>query len=480
MAEILAKRNPMFNGNISEVFMNNKIVRTRSLAQRAIRGGILMAPLLVAFFFIACETSEPSSQRDATAPTGLQTLKKPLSKTASITVPLGSISAFSVLGATTVTNAGASLITGNLGVSPGTAITGFQPTPLNRISGPGTVTAGLGIVTGTIYAAGPVAAQAHNDAVIMYNSLVAQVPDTTYSGVTQLNGLTFTPGVYRFAPSANLQVNGTVYLDFQGNSDAQFIFQLGTTLVTMAGSNVIAVNNNSSSCSGSNVFWAVGSSATIDGAQFIGTVVATTTITMTSGADVMGRILALNGAVTLITDTISVCNGSSSGGGGGGVPPAHCRDFVTGGGWIKCILDSREHRDGKATFGVSGGIKSGEFWGELSYNDHNGMSVKSTSVTDYIVIDSVTRQINGTARTNERGTCTYTVVVVDNGEPGRNDSFSLTLSNGYSASGKLQGGNIQLHTKCGESYEKGGHEKGEREKYHDIDEEDGIRNCDNH
>ena len=455
--------------------MDNKIVRTRSLVQRAMRWGIMMSPLLVAFLFTACETSEPSSQRDAIAPTGLQNLKKPLSKTASITVPLGSLSAFTVLGATTVTNDGASLITGNLGVSPGTAITGFQPTPLNTISGPGTVTAGLGIVKGTIYAAGPVAAQAHNDAVIVYNALVGQVPDTTYSGVTQLNGLTFTPGVYRFAPSANLQVNGTMYLDFQGNSDAQFIFQLGTTLVTMAGSNVVAVNNNSPSCSGSNVFWAVGSSATIDGAQFIGNVVATTTITMTYGADVTGRILALNGAVTLITDTISVCNGSSSGGGGGGVvPPEPCRDFVTGGGWIKLISEAKEHRDGKATFGVSGGIKNGEFWGELSYNDHDGMKVKSTSVTDYIVIDSVTRQINGIARANDRSICTYTVVVVDNGEPGRNDRFSLTLSNGYSASGKLEGGNIQLHTKCGESHEKGG-----KENYHDIDEEDGIRNCDN-
>ena len=77
-----------------------------------------------------------------------------------------------------------------------------------------------------------------------------------------------------------------LYLDFQGNSDAQFIFQLGTTLVTMAGSNVIAVNNNNQTCSGSNVFWAVGSSATIDGDQFVGNVVATTTITMTSGANV--------------------------------------------------------------------------------------------------------------------------------------------------------------------------------------------------
>ena len=221
----------------------------------------------------------------------------------------GGASSFAVLAGTTVTNDGASIITGDLGVSPGSAITGFQQSPFNTISGPGTVTPGLGLVNGTIYAGGPVAAQAHNDAVNTYNYLVAQTADTTYSGVTQLNGLTFTPGVYSFAPSANLQVNGTVYLDFQGDPNAVFIFQMGSTLVTMTGSNVIALNSGNETCIGPNVYWAVGSSATIDGAQFIGTVVAYTTITMTSGSSVVGRIWALNGAVTMINNTISACGG---------------------------------------------------------------------------------------------------------------------------------------------------------------------------
>ena len=184
-------------------------------------------------------------------------------------MPAGGATTFAVLAGTTITNDGASLITGDIGVSPGSALTGFQQTPFNSISGSGTVTPGLGLVTGTIYASGPVAAQAHNDAVTTYNYLVAQAPDTTYSGVTQLNGLTFTPGVYSFAPSANLQVNGTVYLDFQGNPDATFIFQMGSTLVTMTGSNVIALNNNNQTCSGANVYWAVGSSATIATASML-------------------------------------------------------------------------------------------------------------------------------------------------------------------------------------------------------------------
>jgi hypothetical protein len=352
------------------------------------------------------------------------------------TVPLGSVSTFAVLAATTITNDGESVITGNLGVSPGSAITGFQPIPLNTISGPGTVTSGLGIVNGTIYAGGPIAAQAHNDAVIAYNYLVAQEPDTTFAGVTQLDGMTFTPGVYSFAPSANLLVNGTVYLDFQGNSDAVFIFQTTSTLVTMTGSNVIALNNNDSTCAGANVYWAVGSSATIDGNQFIGTVIAHTTITMTSASNVSGGIIAVNGAVTMINNKISACGGSD-----GGTPPnpKPCSDFVTGGGRI----------GNHATFGVSGGIKNNRFRGQLSYNDHaKNIKVKSTSVTAYIVIDSVTRQIEGRAKVNGRGSFKYTVIVVDNGEPGRNDSFSLELSNGYNKSGTLKGGNIQLHKSC--------------------------------
>jgi len=379
-----------------------------------------------------------------------------LAKTLQLSVPVGTTN-FAVLAATTVTSDGLSVITGDLGVSPGTAITGFQPIPTNSISGPGTVTAGLGVVTGTIYAGGPVAAQAHNDAVVTYNYLVAQVADTTYAGVTQLDGMTFTPGVYKFAPSANLQVNGTVYLDFQGNNDALFIFQMGTTLVTMTGSKVIALNNNNQTCTGSNVFWAVGSSATIDGAQFIGSVIAYTTITMTSGSNVEGRIWALNGAVTMIENTISACGSST----GGTVHPTVCGSFVTGGGWI----------NDKATFGVSGGIKNNEFWGDLSYNDHkNGVKIKSTSVTAYLIIDAVTRQIEGVANVNGQGAFTYKVVVVDNGEPGRNDRFSIELSNGYSASGTLQGGNIQIHKKCDGSEDK----DDDKDKGHGKDSDKGL------
>lgn len=419
---------------------------------------LLTSVTLLAFVLFA------GCQKDEIVTENSDALSLKSAATLNATVPLGSASTFAVLGGTTVTNDDASVITGDAGVSPGTALTGFQPEPINTIDGPGTVTAGLGLVTGTIYAGGPVAAQAHNDAVLAYNYLVAQVPDVPYSGVTQLDGMTFTPGVYSFDPSANLQVGGTLTLDFQGNSDALFIFQMGSTLVTMSNSNVIALNPGTTDCLGSNVYWAVGSSATIDGDSFIGTVIAYTTITMTntdndSGAtNVSGRMLALGGEVTMVNSMISTCGTS----GGGTNPPVICRDFVTGGGWI----------DDKATFGVSGGIKNDKFWGQLSFNDHNGVKVKSTSVTGYFVIDAVTRQIDGTARLNGKEPVTYTVIVTDNGEPGRDDSFSLELSDGFSISGTLiGGGNIQLHKNCGES-----HGNSDKEVYTDNDEQKGHKN----
>jgi hypothetical protein len=113
-------------------------------------------------------------------------------------------------------------------------------------------------------------------------------------------------------------------------------------------------------------------------------------------------------------------------------------DFVTGGGWIA-------PSDTKDTFGVAGGIKNGALWGHLTYIDHgSGLKVKGTGVTAYVVVDATTRRIDGTAEINGQSG-TYQVYVADNGEPGRNDTFDIRLSTGYTAKGHLGGGNIQLH-----------------------------------
>jgi len=117
-------------------------------------------------------------------------------------------------------------------------------------------------------------------------------------------------------------------------------------------------------------------------------------------------------------------------------------DFVTGGGWITGPTSGA-----KANFGVAGGIKQGPFWGHLTYIDHGpgGPQVKGTGVTAYSVVNATTRHIEGTAQVNGQDGFTYKVDVADNGEPGTNDTFTLQLSNGYAASGRLAGGNIQLH-----------------------------------
>lgn len=122
-------------------------------------------------------------------------------------------------------------------------------------------------------------------------------------------------------------------------------------------------------------------------------------------------------------------------------PPCPSMDFVTGGGWITGTPSGA-----KANFAVAGGVKDGAFWGHLTYIDHgpNGPKVKGTGVTAYDVLDIKTRRIKGTAEIDGQPG-TYVVVVADNGEPGRDDYFALSLSNGYKGSGSLAGGNIQLH-----------------------------------
>jgi len=125
-----------------------------------------------------------------------------------------------------------------------------------------------------------------------------------------------------------------------------------------------------------------------------------------------------------------------------GKPAKGTGDFVTGGGWITGTPSGA-----KANFSVAGGISHGAFWGHLTYIDHgsHGPRVEGTGVTAYVVVNPRTRQIKGTAKINGQGGFTYQVDVSDNGEPGRNDTFMLRLSNGYIAWGNLGGGNIQVY-----------------------------------
>ena len=233
---------------------------------------------------------------------------------------LGSAQNFAVLGASTVTNAGATTVTGDAGVSPGTALTGFLAPPANTIVGPGTVTFLVpgALVHGTIRPGGPVSAQAHADAFLAYAALGAMACPSINNLSGQVLGtavLSLPPGVYCFNSSA--QLTGTLFLTGKG----PWVFKIGSTLTTSPGAPLlpgarVVVVDASANCSGSNVFWQVGSSATLDTyTQFVGNIVALASITLNHGATVDGSAIALAGAVTMDTNTVSACSGAS------GFPP---------------------------------------------------------------------------------------------------------------------------------------------------------------
>jgi hypothetical protein len=214
-----------------------------------------------------------------------------------VVINLGTAAPFAVLGGSTVTNTGPSVITGNVGLSPGTSVTGFPP----------------GTVLGTIHAADAVAAQAQADLTTAYNQAASLAPTQTLTG-TNLGGLTLTPGVYFFASSADL--TGNLILDAQGDPNALFVFQIGSTLTTASNSSLVYINGGQ----GGNTFWQVGSSATFGTfTEFQGNVLALTSITLNTGANIRcGRALAQNGAVTLDSNIVSIDTPGCVTGGDGG------------------------------------------------------------------------------------------------------------------------------------------------------------------
>ena len=202
--------------------------------------------------------------------------------TATLGLALGATTKlFGVCAATTVTNSGFTVINGALGLSPGTSVTGFPP---------GTATS---IEIGT-----PSAIACESQAAITYQSCRSQTTTKDLSG-TPLAPLTLGPGVYNFATTATL--NGILTLDAGGNANAQFIFKIGTSFSTSANSKVNLING-AKAC---NVFWCVGSSATIGATNtFNGPLIAYTSVAVGISTTDVGGFFALNGAVTLLTNSI--------------------------------------------------------------------------------------------------------------------------------------------------------------------------------
>jgi hypothetical protein len=237
-----------------------------------------------------------------TALVAVFSLLLPLSAAGAATmVPLGTANSFAILAGSTITNTGSSTVTGDIGLHPGTEYTGSAGVTHN----------------GAVHLTDGVALQAKNDLTTAYTNAAGQPVSSTIP--TELGGSILPPGVYD-SEAGTFEITGTLTLDAGGDPDAVFIFQMRTSLVT-ASNSVVALINGAQAC---NVFWQVGSSATLGtDSVFRGNILALASIDVQNGATIEGRALARNAAVTLDTATITrpVCADSTDGGGdddGGG------------------------------------------------------------------------------------------------------------------------------------------------------------------
>jgi len=306
-------------------------------------------------------------------------------------VVLGAAGNFAVLAGSTVTNTGASQVTGDLGVSPGTAVTGFPP----------------GTVNGTIHAGDPAAAQAIADLTTAIGDAAGRtVGPVSVAG--NIGGQTLTPGLY--ASTSSLAISsGDLTLDAQGNANAVFIFQIASSLTTTSGRQVILAGGAQSS----NIFWQVGSSATIGtNSVFKGTIMALQSITLATGATLDGRALAEIAGVTLQGNTITKPAG------GVVIGPTFAgsmAQLASGGGWDTTLTLA------------NAGTSSAQI--ELSFFDDNGnaLSLPLTFVQSGAVMTAST--------VNQQIAAGATLVIVTQG----NNAVTLVGSAQLTTNGNVSG-----------------------------------------
>jgi hypothetical protein len=249
--------------------LTNTNMKTTKLASALI--------LTSAFFIASCSNNDPS-------PSGKNPQVIPVQTATQSTVALGSTSTLAVLAGASVTSTGATVVTGDMGLSPGSSIGGFPP----------------GILNGVQHINDDISTQAKLDLTAAYNDLAGRTSTDIVTLSGNIGGLTLTPGLYKSTSSLAIS-SGDLTFDAKGNADAVFIIQIATTLTTTSGRKVIL----SGGALASNIFWQVGSSATFGTTSvFKGTVIAMQSITLNTGATIDGRVLARTGSITLAGNTI--------------------------------------------------------------------------------------------------------------------------------------------------------------------------------
>lgn len=232
------------------------------------------AAIATTVLFTSCGSDDPTTN----------TVVIPVQTTVMATVPMAGTSGLAILAGSSVTSTGATVITGDLGLSPGTAVDGFPP----------------GILNGTLRINDAIATQAKLDLTAAYDNAAGRTSTDIVTLSGNIGGLTLTPGLYKSTSSLAIS-SGDLTFDARGNASAVFIIQIASTLTTTSGRQVIL----SGGALASNIFWQVGSSATFGTTSvFKGTVMAMESITFKTGAELNGKALARTGGVTLEGNTI--------------------------------------------------------------------------------------------------------------------------------------------------------------------------------
>lgn len=241
----------------------------------------------ILLFVLAAMIALPACKKEDTTTGGGGTTSPivvPLQTTVQATVPMAGAASLAILAGSSITNIGATTITGDMGLSPGTSVGGFPP----------------GILVGTLHINDAIATQAKLDLTAAYNDAAGRTATDIVTLSGNLGGLTLTPGLYKSTSSLAIS-SGDLTFDAKGNVNAVFIIQIASTLTTTSGRKVIL----SGGAQASNIFWQVGSSATFGTTSvFKGTVMAMQSITFNTGATLDGRALARTGNVTMAGNTV--------------------------------------------------------------------------------------------------------------------------------------------------------------------------------